>query len=333
MAADQRSPHREALARVACRDVGAVMFDEPLSRHCSWRIGGPADLLVEPENVDQAALLVRSVAEAGVPLVVIGSGSNLLFSDDGVRGVVLKLGPRMARFSANGNHLVAEAGIWMPRFARKAGEAGVSGFEHTAGIPGTLGGLVLMNGGSQRKCIGTNVIRIWGITGSGDQLCLERESCDFSYRHCRFPDDGFIITKVELAGESREPRAIRREMLEILRSRRMKFPLKQPNCGSVFLSTSELHAALGPPGKIIEEAGLKGACVGEAQVSPKHANFIVNRGNARACEVLSLIRTVRKEVQAKYGVDLCCEVRYVNSEGTALPADRVCDIQEGQDTA
>jgi len=324
MVPEHSDRHIEALDEIAGRDVGLVRRHEPLSRHCTWRIGGPADLLVEPGNVEQAVLLVKSVADAGLPLVVIGKGSNLLFSDRGIRGVVMKIGNRMANFSARGNRLFAAAGISMPWFARKAGRMGISGFEHTVGIPGTLGGLVLMNGGSQRKSIGTNVTRIWGITRAGGPVCVEAGECDFSYRHCRLPYDGLIITGAELTGVTGDPRAIRREMLAVLRDRRSKFPLKQPNCGSVFLSTPDLHAALGAPGKIIENVGLKGASVGGAQVSPKHANFIVNRGEASACDVLSLIGRVRKDVAARYGVELCCEVRYVDDTGKTLSVDEVC---------
>lgn len=324
MAAKGPLSRRETLAAIAARDVGIARWDEPLSAHCTWRIGGPADLLVEPESVGQVALLVRAVADAGLPLVVMGKGSNLLFSDRGVRGVVLKIGDRMSGFTASGRRVVAGAGITMPWFARKSARAGISGFEHTVGIPGTLGGLVLMNGGSQRKSIGGNVARIWGVSRQGEPVCVEHGECDFGYRRCAPPYPGMIVTGVELAGGSGEPGALRREMIAILRERRGKFPLKQPNCGSVFLSTPELHAAFGPPGRVIEEAGLKGLSLGGAQVSLKHANFIVNRGEARACEVLGLIGEIRKQVAARYGVDLRCEVRYIDQLGRTRPADELC---------
>jgi UDP-N-acetylmuramate dehydrogenase len=217
---------------------------------------------------------------------------------------------------------VAEAGAWVPGVARKAMQAGLAGLEHTIGIPGTLGGLVLMNGGSQRRGIGENVRRVWIVDSEGREAELSRKECDFSYRHSALQGTGAVVVKVELECASETPQRIRRVMLDDLRERRRKFPRKEPNCGSVFLSTAEMHASVGPPGKIIEEAGLKGLSIGKAEVSHQHANFIVNRDGATSKDVLELIAHIRQVVLEKAGFELCCEVRYVSPAGEVMPAHR-----------
>ena len=148
------------LKELATKEIGRVVFDEPLSRHNSWKIGGPADLFIEPDNSDQIAEVLRFAHGNDIPLVVIGQGTNLLFDDAGVRGIVLKVGERLADLQISGNVIVAGGGVWVPQLARQSMQAGLSGLEHCIGIPGTLGGLVMMNGGSQRKGIGENVVSV-----------------------------------------------------------------------------------------------------------------------------------------------------------------------------
>lgn len=317
-----RQARRELLDRLVAQDVGQCTFDEPLSEHNSWQIGGPADLLVEPGRADQVAAVARFVNQFRIPLVVIGQGTNLLFDDTGLRGVVLKLGENFSAIRIEDNRINAESGAWVPGLARKAMQAGLAGLEHTIGIPGTIGGLVLMNGGSQRKGIGENVRRVEVVSRAGELLELSREECAFSYRRSALQGTGVVVVRVELECERQDPRQIRRMMLDDLRERRRKFPRKEPNCGSVFLSTSEMHASVGPPGKIIEEAGLKGVRIGDAEVSHRHANFIVNHGNASSADVLALISHIRQVVDNRIGFELCCEVRYVSPEGVIMPAHR-----------
>ena len=315
--------YTEQLKRLVKAGVGTCIFDALLAKHNSWQIGGPADLLVEPENADQVASVVRFANSHRIPLIVIGEGTNLLFDDAGLRGIVLKLGHNLSRIAISNNRIMAEAGAWVPGLARKAMQAGLAGLEHTIGIPGTIGGLVLMNGGSQRKGIGENVSRVWIVDHAGEQAELSREECSFSYRQSALQGTGAIVVKVELECEREQPQWIRRMMLEDLRERRRKFPRKEPNCGSVFLSTSEMHASVGPPGKIVEDAGLKGTRVGDAEVSQQHANFIINRSNATSRDVLNLIAFIRQVVHEKIGFELCCEVRYVSPDGEIMPAHRV----------
>ena len=311
------SPHLDQLVEAG---VGRTLFDAPLADHNSWQIGGPADLLVEPETIAQVARVVSFARLHDIPLMVIGQGTNLLFDDSGLRGIVLKIGESLSRVEIAGNRIVAEAGAWVPGLARKAMLVGLAGLEHTIGIPGTLGGLVLMNGGSQRKGIGENVRRVWVVDPDGKQLELSREECAFEYRKSALQGTGAVVVKAELECKRQPSQRIRKMMLEDLRERRRKFPRKQPNCGSVFLSTSEMHASVGPPGKVIEDAGLKGARIGKAEVSHQHANFIVNLGGATSEEVLSLIAHIRNVVHERIGFDLCCEVRYVSPIGDIIPA-------------
>jgi UDP-N-acetylmuramate dehydrogenase len=312
--------HSPQLAELVQAGVGRALFNAPLAEHNSWQIGGPADLLIEPETIAQVARVVSFSRLHDIPLMVIGQGTNLLFDDSGLRGIVLKLGESLSRVEISDNRIVAEAGVWVPGLARKAMLAGLAGLEHTIGIPGTLGGLVLMNGGSQRKGIGENVRRVWVVDQDGKKMELNRDECAFAYRRSALQGSGSVVVKVELECDRQEPRDIRRLMLEDLRERRRKFPRKQPNCGSVFLSTSEMHASVGPPGKVIEDAGLKGTRIGKAEVSHQHANFIVNLGGATSKEVLSLIAHIRKVVRERIGFDLCCEVRYVTPNGDIIPA-------------
>lgn len=300
--------------------VGSLSRNEPLREHCSWRIGGPADILVEPHSGPRLQKILRITGDYNVPVVIIGCGTNLLFDDAGVRGVVVKIGERMAGISITGTHIRAGAGTWMPRLARAVGRAGLSGLEHTIGIPGTLGGLVVMNGGSLHQSLGENVRHLTILDRQGRSDLFSHQNCQFSYRSSLMQKEGLIVTEVELECERAPKSVIRREMLEILRERDRKFPRKTPNCGSVFLSSDELYERFGPAGKIIEETGLKGLSVGDARVSTKHANFMINRGGAGSADVLELIRRVRQAVYNRIGIQLNCEVRYVSPNGSIMPA-------------
>jgi UDP-N-acetylmuramate dehydrogenase len=318
--------HISALCKIAVKVDALAHFNAPLSRHNSWQIGGPADLLIEPNNPQQVADIVRFARAEQIPLVVIGQGTNLLFDDAGVRGIVMKIGAQMADISIDGQQIFAGGGAWVPQLTRLSMRAGLTGLEHCIGIPGTVGGLVMMNGGSQRKGIGENIKRVWVVTAEGEEQILSQDDCAFAYRQSALQASGAVVVQAELECLSGDIATIRREMVCDLRNRRQKFPRKQPNCGSVFLSTAEMHASVGPPGKIIEEAGFKGVRVGGAEVSRQHANFIVNLGGATSADVLTLIRQIREKVRTKIGFELDCEVRYVAPDGKVLPANQQADL-------
>jgi len=308
------------LTELVAEKVGRVVFAEDLSRHNSWKIGGPADLFIEPGTPAQIATTLQFVFKNEIPLVVIGQGTNLLFDDAGVRGVVMKIGSKMADIQISGETIIAEGGVWVPQLARKLMRAGLSGLEHCIGIPGTVGGLVMMNGGSQRKGIGENIVNVTIVDSTGQLQQLTQADCDFSYRSSALQGSGCVVVSVELNCPAGDVNKIRQEMMSDLRARRHKFPRKQPNCGSVFLSTAEMHATVGPPGKVVEDAGLKGLRIGQAEISQQHANFIVNLGGASSLEILTLIKQVRQKVRDQIGFELNCEVRYVNPDGKLMPA-------------
>lgn len=293
----------------------APRVQEPLSRHCTWRIGGPADILVEPASWREVASLVRCSHENGIPAVIIGKGSNLLFDDEGLRGVAIKIGRKLAGLSIDGETVHAGAGVSAPRLARAAGLAGLSGLEHIVGIPGTLGGLIVMNGGSRRKTIGEVITEVKAMDREGTARVFSHEDCAFAYRRSRFHNDDLVVMEATLKLAAGRRDSIMAEMLAILRERRRKFPLNLPNCGSVFKSVPEIYDRLGSPGKIIEDLGLKGLRIGDAMIDTRHANFIVNVGSAAATDVLELVRIVRQAAHRKFGIHPACEVRYVDPQG------------------
>jgi len=289
--------------------------DEPLCKHGTWRIGGPADFLVEPESWEQVAAVLDRARREGIPAVVIGKGSNLLFDDAGFRGVAIKIGRSLASLSIEGSTVRAGSGISASRLARAVGLAGLSGLEHIVGIPGTLGGLVLMNGGSLRKGIGDSIVEVKTLDRQGEVRTYAHHECDFAYRHSRFQGSGEIVTEVTMGLTSGDRDSILRTMLAILRERRAKLPLTWPNCGSVFKNDPHIYRTFGPPGKIVEDLGFKGTAVGDAVVSDKHANFIINRGDAKARDVTELIGLIRQRAAERLGIDLECEVQFVESTG------------------
>lgn len=318
---------RESLRKLAQKDIGQCSFDIPLRHHSWWRIGGPADLMVEPRSISQVQTLMKELNNLSVPFVVIGDGSNLLFDDAGVRGVVVKIGRQLSKCQISDRLITAEAGVFVPRLVRRIGNAGLTGLEHAIGIPGTLGGLVLMNGGSMRQGVGEHVDRVWVVDTTGELKAHNHVDCRFVYRGSALQRNKGIIVQVRLQCDHGNRRSIRREMLDIMRMRRHKFPLKQPNCGSVFVSDPAMYKTVGPPGKIIEECGLKGFRIGDAMVPHLHANFIVNLGAARSSDVLSIIHTVRQTVYQRTGFLLMCEVRYAAPDCRLMPAHE--GLQEG----
>ncbi|HIJ70843.1 MAG TPA: UDP-N-acetylmuramate dehydrogenase [Planctomycetes bacterium] len=299
-----------------------ILENIPLSTQSSWRIGGPADLLVEPEGVKQVADTILILTELEVPYVVIGNGTNLLFDDGGLRGVIVKIAGAFSYILIDGLNVIGGAGVPVCRLARRVGDIGLTGIEHIVGIPGTLGGLVVMNGGSQRQSISDVVVDVTVVKLNGQSVKVPSRYCDFSYRSSSFQESKDIVVEVSLKLQRGDIDDIHRRMLEILRNRRNKFPGREPNCGSVFLSDPTTYKEIGPPGKMIEEAGCKGWSVGDAQVSAKHANFIVNLGHASSKDVIELIGKVRQEVYEQVGVWLQCEIKCITVSGETVRLDQ-----------
>lgn len=301
---------------------GAVHRDVPLATISQWRIGGTSDLLVRPRNLDEVVRLRSFLHRHQLPHVVIGATTNLLFSDEGLRVVAVQIGPGFDGIEVDGRRITCGAGAWVPGLARRAMQAGLTGIEHTCGIPGTAGGLVCMNGGSQRRGIGEAVVEVVSVDGEGRVHRRTAEQCGFAYRRSRFQTNGEIVTGLTIElGTEKTRGEIRRTMVSILQDRQRKFPRKLPNCGSVFVSNPAMYAEYGPPGAIIERLGFKGKVAGGAQVSPLHANFIVNNGNASAKDVQTLIRAIKATVLEKTGYAMEVEARFVTPQGTMVPAD------------
>lgn len=306
---------------------GAVESAVDLSQVTRWRIGGIADAVVEPRDVEQVSSLLKFLSQEGVPYCVVGETSNLLFDSTGLRGVLIRISDRLSGIEVDGKNMSILAGTSVPSVARKSAERGLTGIEHIVGIPGTMGGLVLMNGGSQRKGIGSHVTSVKYVRESGELVTYSKDDCDFSYRRSRLQSLNGVVVQVDLELDDGDSAAIGYEMDEIVKSRTQRFPQNEPNCGSTFLSNPAMYATVGPPGKSIEEAGFKGYSIGGAQVSPIHANFINNSASATSDDVLSLIGLIRGTVYKRTGFMLDAEARYVAPDGSMRPAHEVCDAR------
>lgn len=310
------------LARRLRAEVPAALVREsvPLASISRWKIGGPVDILVDPDTTQCAARVMEIVNEVDIPFHIMGDGSNTLFDDQGFRGVIMRIGRNLSRIEVRGSSVWAQAGVWAPRFSLAVSDAGLSGIEHTIGIPGTLGGLITMNGGSQRKGIGLNVVELLCADERGHLFTMSKADCEFGYRSSRLQHTRAVVLEATLEFERGVRAEIRRQMLSIMRDRRRKFPQSLPNCGSTFLSDPTMYQHIGPPGQAIEAAGLKGMRMGGAYVSELHANFIVNAGEATSEDVLSLIGHVRSTVRNATGYEMDCEVRHLSPEGRLQPA-------------
>ena len=285
---------------------GRVQVTEPLHRHTSWRIGGPADIFIEPAHRRELQAAVSFARERGIPLTVIGYGTNLLVSDRGVRGIVVKIGPKLGRVTVRAREVLAEAGASLPRVAAVSLKAGLSGLAFSAGIPGAVGGAVVMNAGAYGHSLGEVVQDVLILGFDGILTTKTREEMSFAYRSSIIQKEPAIVVEAALALQEGDPEQIRREMKEYLDRRKQSQPLALPNAGSVFKNPPG-HSA----GQLIEASALKGLTIGGAQVSFKHANFIVNLGTATARDVAHLIDRIVRTVRERFGIELQPEVKSI----------------------
>lgn len=300
---------------------GGVLKNISLAEISQWGVGGKADILIRPSTTKQIADLRSWFFRNNIHHFTIGSTSNLLFSDEGLRAPCVQLGNRLSQLTIYSNMVHAQAGVWVPSLARRLMLAGLTGGEHICGIPGTLGGLVCMNGGSQRKGIGSNVVSVESVDTTGNIFHRFASECNFSYRNSIYQANNEVITSVTLKFSKGQLSNIRQDMLAILADRSRKFPRKLPSCGSVFKSNPEMYAEIGSPGLIIEKLGFKGRRQGGAQVSLQHANFIVNTGGATANDILKLIAEISLEVKNSTGHSMDPEAFYVTPHGEKVPID------------
>ncbi len=283
-----------------------VTENAPMSDYTSFRIGGPADLLVEPDSVDALLFCCKTLKAEGVSPVIIGAGSNLLVADSGIRGVVIHFGKAMSRITTEGNIITAEAGVSLARLANEALSAGLTGLEFASGIPGSLGGAVFMNAGAYGGEMKDVVFETDYLTKDGEVATVTGKEHKFSYRHSVFCENDGIVLRSRMKLAQGDPETIRATMQELNTRRKDKQPLSYPSAGS-FFKRPEGHFA----GKLIEDAGLKGLSVGGAQISEKHAGFLINTGDATAQDVCLLMELVKEKVFALYGVTLEPEVRMI----------------------
>lgn len=286
-----------------------LQFARPLARHTSFRVGGPADAFVAPESVAELQAVLRTLNEEDAPYFLLGGGTNILVSDKGVRGVVIHLGAEFNyhRWTELGDEAYVQVGAARPlgRFVRDATAKGYGGIEFAEGIPGSVGGGLLMNAGAFGGELSRVVMAIHGVHADGQCARLTGAAIKFAYRQTTLPP-GFIVTEVEFRLQRSTPESIAAKLRHAQQKRQATQPHGYPNAGSIFKNPPGAYA-----GKLIEEAGLKGLACGRAQVSEQHANFIVNKGGARAAEVKQLMEQVQRAVWEKNLVRLEPEVRLV----------------------
>ena len=282
-----------------------VLVNEPMSRHTTLKLGGPADYLAFPRSEEEIAGLFEEADRNGIPVTVIGHGSNLLVLDGGIRGLVISIGKNMRAITRNGSMLTVQAGAMLGSAAAEAAEAGLTGLEFASGIPGTVGGGVTMNAGAYGGEMAQTVTRVRGIRRNGERVELSRDEMDFGYRHSAVTEMNLTVTEVTFELQAGDPAEIRAKMSELNARRAEKQPLDVPSAGSTFKRPEGYYAAA-----LIDQCGLKGYSVGGAQVSLKHAGFLVNKGTSSR-DFLELMKQVAGIVEERTGVRLEPEVRII----------------------
>ncbi len=286
--------------------VGAGIFltDEPMSRHTTFRTGGPADIYIEPSGVEELKQVLDICREENVAYTIIGNGSNLLVGDGGYRGVLISFGKPFAQVTIEGAQVRTGAGALLSAVAKQVLNASLTGFEFAAGIPGTIGGAVVMNAGAYGGELCQVLREATVLTPEGEVKTLPAEELELGYRTSCVQKNGYIVLEAVLQLQPGNADDIRAVMDALASKRREKQPLEYPSAGSTF-KRPEGHFA----GRLIQDAGLRGFRVGGAQVSEKHCGFVINRDHATSAEILSLCRQVQEKVKAQFGVELELEVK------------------------
>lgn len=286
--------------------VGAGIFltDEPMSRHTTFRTGGPADIYIEPSGVEELKQVLDICREENVAYTIIGNGSNLLVGDGGYRGVLISFGKPFAQVTIEGAQVRTGAGALLSAVAKQVLNASLTGFEFAAGIPGTIGGAVVMNAGAYGGELCQVLREATVLTPEGEVKTLPAEELELGYRTSCVQKNGYIVLEAVLQLQPGNADDIRAVMDALASKRREKQPLEYPSAGSTF-KRPEGHFA----GKLIQDAGLRGFRVGGAQVSEKHCGFVINRDHATSADILSLCRQVQEKVKAQSGVELELEVK------------------------
>ena len=280
-----------------------ILRAEPMSRHTSFRIGGEADLFVKVPSIQALSELIRYFAQTGQEYYVVGRGTNLLVGDKGYRGVILHLGEEMSQITVDGKRIIAQAGASLPKVAQVAAAHGLSGLEFAAGIPGSIGGGVVMNAGAYDGEMKQVVKNVLVINQYGEEMNLDNDTMEFGYRTSIIKDRPFVVAQITLELQEKPKEEVEALMEDLAKRRREKQPLEYPSAGSTFKRPEGYFA-----GKLIMDAGLRGLRVGDAQVSEKHCGFIINIGHATAEDVSELMEEVQYRVKKQLGVRLEPEV-------------------------
>ncbi|MGP1366154.1 MAG: UDP-N-acetylmuramate dehydrogenase [Schwartzia sp. (in: firmicutes)] len=283
-----------------------ILENEPMRKHTTFRVGGLADCLLYPATTAEVQRILSLTKRYALPLTILGNGSNVLVRDKGIRGIVMVFGQPAAYIEREGTCLLLGAGTLLRAAAQYAADHGLTGLEFAAGIPGSVGGAVFMNAGAYDGEMKNVVSSIEAIDEAGGVVTYRGDEAGFGYRTSVFQKNGHIIRQIAVTLTAGDTAAIRQKMAEFNERRRKKQPLEYPSAGSTFKRPTGYFA-----GTLIEEAGLKGLSVGDAQVSEKHAGFILNRGHATAEDVLTLIAEVQRRVFLARGVELIPEVRVI----------------------
>jgi UDP-N-acetylmuramate dehydrogenase len=287
-------------------DAAQLFADAPLRFHTTFRIGGPADLLFYPQNTEEVQKIIRMAKEYGEPITLLGNGSNILVRDGGIRGLVIRFGKKMADITRDGTDLIVGAGALLRDVAAFAQQHGLSGLEFACGIPGSIGGAIFMNAGAYDDEMKSIVVSVRTVSRDGVERLYSAAELDFGYRHSVFQRGDEVICETRLHLREADRDRILERMTDLNHRRKSKQPLSYPSAGSTFKRPPGYFA-----GTLIEQTGLKGLTVGGAQVSQKHAGFIINIGNASASDVQRLIAAVQKRVYAKHAVELFPELRVI----------------------
>ena len=285
-------------------DKSNIFVDEPMSKHTSFKVGGKADIFVKVYSVEEIKSVLKIASENGVPLFVLGNGTNLLVKDEGFRGIILQV--KLEEISINGTEVLVGAGVKNAVLSKKLTDNSLTGFEFASGIPGTIGGAIKMNAGAYGGEMKDIVSEVIYLDYDGKVCTINNSECEFEYRYSRFFKEKAIILEVKLKLEKGNKSEIENKIKELLEQRKEKQPLEYPNAGSTFKRGDGFITA-----KLIDECGLKGYSIGGAEVSQIHAGFIINKDNATSKDIISLIEYVQKKVKEKTGKDIKLEIEII----------------------
>ncbi len=285
---------------------GKVLVNEPMASHTTFRIGGPADYFVMPETVEEVAAVLKLCKEEDVPYFILGNGSNLLVGDKGFRGVVIQLYKNFDGLQIDGTTVNAKSGAILIRVAKEAGKAGLTGLEFASGIPGTIGGAMVMNAGAYGGEMKDVVRAVTVLTKDGEIKTLTGDEMNFRYRGSVVEDEGYIVLEAVMELKMGNLEGIQARIDELSVQRKTKQPIEYPSAGSTFKRPEGYFA-----GKLIQDSGLRGYRVGGAQISEKHCGFVINAGGATAADVMQLMQDVSDKVNEQFGVTLEPEVKRI----------------------